>query len=178
MGLTRILEQPYQNPKFPSEAFFEGLLWRVISPSTQIIWWQIIYPWKALWVSYLTHFVSPHSEFGRRSYAHFRKVRPAENANSSSYFYCSLLFTRPIIFSKCWTILPNDLYYFLGTISSIHFSKTFPSLLKYFSPLKKKKNLGLGLGFKAFFIKFLQDHSKGMVILHLGLAFTLESIQS
>ena len=38
MGLTQILEQPYQNPKFPSEAFFEGLLWRVISPSTQIIW--------------------------------------------------------------------------------------------------------------------------------------------
>ena len=37
MGLTQILEQPYQNPKFPSEAFFEGLLWRVISPRTQII---------------------------------------------------------------------------------------------------------------------------------------------
>ena len=48
MGLTQILEQPYQNPKFPSEAFFEGLLWRVISPSTQIIGWSITYPWKAL----------------------------------------------------------------------------------------------------------------------------------
>ena len=48
MGLTQILEQPYQNPKFPSEAFFEGLLWRVIYSSTQIIGWPITYPWKSL----------------------------------------------------------------------------------------------------------------------------------
>jgi len=122
MGLTQILEQPYQNPKFPSEAFFEGLLWRVISPSTQIIWWPIIYPWKALWVSYLTHFVSPHSEFGRRSYAHFRKICPAGNAN---FQWPKLLFTRLIFFSKCWTIFPKGICYFLYTISSIPISKTF-----------------------------------------------------
>ena len=139
MGLTQILEQPYQNPKFPSEAFFEGLLWRVISPSTQIIWWQIIYPWKALWVSYLTHFVSPHSEFGRRSYAHFRKVCPAENANSSSYFYCSLLFTCLKFFLSVGPFFSKDLYYFLDTIIQ------FPSLKKkkhfplYNPPLRRRR---------------------------------------
>ena len=143
MGLTRILEQPYQNPKFPSEAFFEGQLWRVISPSTQIIWWQIIYPWKALWVSYLTHFVSPHSEFGRRSYAHFRKVAPAENANSSKLGYCSpawLLFIRLKIFSKCWTFFPNDIHYFLDTINSIPIPKIIPSLI-YFSQVQERRRV-------------------------------------
>ena len=70
-------------------SLFEGLLWRVISPSTQIIGWPLTYPWKALWVSYLMHFVSPHSEFGRRSYAHFRKICPAGKAISSNHFYCS-----------------------------------------------------------------------------------------
>ena len=70
-------------------SLFEGLLWRVISPSTQIIGWPITYPWKALWVSYLTHFVSSHSEFGRRSYAHFRKICPTGKAIFSERFYCS-----------------------------------------------------------------------------------------
>ena len=127
MGLTQILEQPYQNPKFPSEAFFEGLLWRVISPSTQIIWWPITYSWKALWVSYLTQFVSPHSEFGRRSYAHFRKICPAGNAFSSERFYCS---PASFFFLSVGPFFSKGLYYFLDTIIQ------FPSLKKHF-PLSK-----------------------------------------
>jgi len=37
-----------------------------------------------------------------------------------------LLFTRLIFFSKCWTIFPKGICYFLYTISSIPISKTFP----------------------------------------------------
>jgi len=136
----------------------------------KLIGWPIIYPWKALWVIYLTHFVSPHSEFGRRSYSHFRKVCPAENANSSSRIYCSLLFTRLNFFLSVGPFLPNDIYYFLYTISSFPSLKTFPSLLKYSLQLKKKKKWELGFGFKSFFIYFLWDHSKGMVAFHLWVA--------
>ena len=102
IGLTRILEQPYQNSKFPSEAFLEGLLWRVISFSTQSIGRPIIYPWKALWVSYPTHFVSPHLEFGGRSYVHFRKTCPCRIAISSERNHCS---SRPIFFLSVGTFL-------------------------------------------------------------------------
>ena len=167
MGLTQILEQPYQNPKFPSEAFFEGLLWRVISPSTQIIWWPITYSWKSLWVSYLTHFVSPHSEFGRRSYAHFRKICPARNAN---FQWPKLLFTRLIFFLSVGRFFFQRAYV-ISYIPLVQFL-SLKHIPLYNPPFKKVKNLELGLGLKVVSSSiFLGNLNKGMVTLDPWLSF-------